>query len=307
MSPLGALVDNLLNRVGEMLLTRELAALAQVVPVSDLVWTTHVRRRCGAYWMPGKAGLRRLYDAVYTPVPPYHNDVKNVSVEGDSAYIIRNGSLWASAPPPGRPVAHGSDVNPMRCIAAIDEHTVAVGHDYGVYVYTATTIDPIWLGVGVTDIAHVRDGSLWIRTSMGKAYRYDMHTEAITCIAQYSFCVSGPVGMLGSHRGTWPVKSSLTAQVTQIAQSEVQIAAWHVTGHVSIFCARTCAQLHLVDTGAHSGPPLSIVGDVLRIGGGVWVDGRIRGSCPRDHRATTRDGRYMYAFTLDGLLCVSVA
>ena len=306
MPALDALDGFLLNMVGEMLLTRELATLCQVIPVDDLVWTTHVRRRCGAHWMPGKAGLRRLYNSVYTPMPPYYNDVTCVSVANGCAFVVRDHVLAAHSPRRAL-VAFASDLNPMKCIAAIDERTVAVGHAYGVYVYTSTTIDPIWFGVGVTDIAHVRDNSLWICTSQGKAYRYDMDTEAITCIAHYAFCVSGPVGMLGCHRGTWPVKSSITAQVTQIAQSEVQIAAWHVTGHVSIFCARTCALLHLVDIGMHLERPFSVVGDVLRIGGVVWIDGRIRGSCPMDHRATTPDGRYLYAFTRAGLLSVSIA
>ena len=301
---LGLLDDDILDLVGAMLSTRNLAALAQVITVRDQTWTTHVRRRCGTYWIPGKAGLRRLYDAVYTPVPSCHSNVQGVSIACNSAFILRNGSLWAPAPLPGRLLAHGSNVNPMRCIAAIDQETVAVGHDYGIYLCTSNSVNPIWLEVSVKSIAYVNDDSLWVCTPQGQSYRYDMQTAKITALARYTFCVSGPVGMVGCHIGTWPVKSSLAVQVTEIAQSRVVLAAWHVNGYVSIFSTGTLAQLHLVCTGPQLGRPLSVVGDVVRVGGAAYVDGCIHGSCPCDQRVTTRDGRYMCALTIHGVLGV---
>ena len=95
-------------------------------------------------------------------------------------------------------------------------------------------------------------------------------------------CVSGPVDLRGTVNGTVPV-CALPYPCTRIVQSSRRIAAWHVSGHVSVFLP----SLHVVavcDTCTPSPTCLSVIGDVVCVAGFTWHDEQQTGQCPCDTR-----------------------
>jgi len=297
--PLLASSSDVIGLICRILGMRDLAALSIAMKLPDWVWTVPVRRRCGERWPAGAAGMRRLYRAVYGAVPLPVSAVRAVHKLRGSAMAYyaagtRGVNIWASA---NRPRGHVALDRSVTCLAAIDEDRVALGHGYGVYVYEAHLMTPVWLGVAVCDVAYVSGNRLWICTVQHSTYEYCTLTDTLTALRcpWHSFCVSGPIAVLGSSRGTWPLTGSVDMPCTRIVQSDVQIAAWYVSGHILVFDASTQLQVYLMDTGVRSPQrSLSIIGDIIRINGKTWSSGRCTGCCPDDNRSITSDARYLY-------------
>jgi len=91
-------------------------------------------------------------------------------------------------------------------------------------------------------------------------------------------CVSGPILMFGTKRGTVPVRS-LEIPCTRIVQSAVLVCAWHASGLVA--CHDSSLVLHAIcDTNTRMPRYMSVVGDVLCMEGYTWRNGRCTGRCP---------------------------
>ena len=314
MSALRAVSDDVLGLICNMIGMRDLVALSTAMTLPDWVWTIPVRRRCGERWPAGVAGMRRLYQAVYGTVPLPLEAFRSVRSSAMASYAAGPGgrNVWATLP-------HRTERNhrqsvldrsvldrSVTCLAAIDEETVAVGHAYGVYLYKAHVMNPVWLGVAVCDVAYVSGGRLWICTLNHSTFEYCTRTENLTAVHVHGFCVSGPIPILGSSRGTWPLIGSINVPCTRIVQSDVQIAAWYISGHIVVFDAITQLQMYLMDTGGSLGTPaFSIIGDIIRINRKTWSGGRCTGRCPDDTREVTSDGRCLYVSNY-GKLGVSV-
>ena len=180
---------------------------------------------------------------------------------------------------------------------AITTSTVALGHGQGVYICTPEEVIPVWLGVKVTSVAYVHGHKLWICTDHHRAYEYNLHTHELgelDCGA-HAFIASGPVAVLGTSHGLWPLISCIPVQCARIVQSNVQIAAWYVCGQLAVYDAVTTQKLYAVEAGIllPASFTFSIVGDIVRICGMTWSDGNCTGSCPDDYRTATPDGRLL--------------
>lgn len=289
MAWLPLLPEDIVAILCSMLRTRELVNLSYVVSIPECAWTTHVRRRCGPRWVPGIEGLQLLMRAAYGPVALAVPDTRSVAVSCFGSYMALPGGL------PGN--MHGMCVT---CLAVVNENTIAAGHDYGFYIYGPVDMKSVWLEARANSIACVGLGCIWVSTNQHVAFEYDLRSETLVRIAagRHVYCVSGPVGVLGTGTGTWPLVSPRTIACTHIVQSDVQIAAWHVSGDISVLCACTGLPLHMIATGGTQylgASVLSIIGDIIRVAGRTWSGGRCTGSCPRDCRHVSPDGRIIYA------------
>ena len=300
MEALLPLPRDVVGGIYEMLGTRDLAALAVVVALPEWAWTHNVRRRCGTLWPKGKAGFYRLRHAVYGVVTP----LAPCAVPcGTSALAACAAGPWGANVWCRLDHVHGSlFAKYINCVEAITTSTVALGHGQGVYICTPEEVIPVWLGVKVTSVAYVLGHKLWICTAHHRAYEYNLHTYELgelDCGA-HAFTASGPVAVLGTSRGVWPLARSIEVECVRIVQSSVHIAALNICGHLAIYAAVTTQQLYAVETGllmAPSAPPFtfSIVGDIVRLCGMTYSGGRCTGSCPDDYRTATPDGRLLCA------------
>ena len=159
----------------------------------------------------------------------------------------------------------------VRCFALGPSNQWACGLDYG-YVLNGCVMH----GPQVDSLAWHEGKLIVCSKRIGWAYTSTWH-RVMPCL-----CVSGPVRVYGTVHGTAPV-CSVPYPCTSIVQSSVRIAAWHESGHVTIF-STTLQVLAVCDTNTTSPKYLSVVGDVVRMAGYTWHDGRCSGTCPCDTR-----------------------
>ena len=269
--------------------TRTLLHLSQVISIEDRAWTHHVRRRCGRHWLAGKRGVLRFLEAAYAPLLKPMPDHRGVAASSYASYMAGPGNLLGNM--------HGMCVT---CLEVVSDDTIAVGHDYGVYLYGPGLMTPIWLGVRVNSVAYVDERSLWISTCQRNAFAFDIAADDLRPLLSkgHVFCVSGPIGIMGTSCGLWPYSSTRTVPCTHIVQSQVIIAGWHISGDVSVLSAHTKELLYMIDTGKRNFQgcrALSVIGDVVRVAGTAWSGGECSGRCPDDSRHASSDGLHVYS------------
>ena len=166
-------------------------------------------------------------------------------------------------------------------------------------MYGPRLMTPVWLGIRVNSVAFVNDNKLWMSTCQRSAFSFNIATEQLLPLSErHVFCVSGPIGIAGTSSGTWPYASTRAVACTHIVQSPVVIAAWHISGDVSVFSAQTKQILYMIDTGRRERfgcRALSVIGDIVRVAGKAWSGGRCTGRCPDDSRHASADGRHVYS------------
>jgi len=58
----------------------------------------------------------------------------------------------------------------VTCCAVVNESTIAVGHDYGVFIYGPAEMKPVWLNARVNSVAYVGNDCIWRSTNQQKAF-----------------------------------------------------------------------------------------------------------------------------------------
>lgn len=261
------LPTDVFEQVCVMLDTSDLARLDVVVRVPERAWTYVLRRRCGNAWCGGRAGVVRLYVAVHAI--PEQFDCTSTHICAGVQHV------WA-----GR-----------TCACLVDDHHIATGNEYGLALgRPGGPESQVWFGQPVISVARLHDGRIWFCTSFQRGYAYhDGRVEPLYAHEQV-LTVSGPVGVVGTIRGTLPTPTVPMA-CTRIAQSAVLIATWHTNGYICTLDAATRIPLHTFDTGSRMGVgTLSVIGDVVCVAGTSWRNGCCYGTCPRDTRESTPDG-----------------
>lgn len=250
-----------------MLDTRDLARLDVAARVPERAWTQAVRRRCGNAWCSGRAGVIRLYVAVHAAcVHPHRLSTRFCAGMRDACLQ-------------------------QICACLVGTRHLATGNEYGLTLgRTGSHASQIWFGQQVISVACLHDETIWFCTAAQRAYAYvDCHVEPLYADKQV-LCVSGPVGIVGTVHGTFPVLT-LPMPCARIAQSATLVATWHMNGHVCTLDPVTLARLHTFDVGHCMGQSLfSVIGDIVRVSGVTWRNGRCYGTCPYDTRESTPDG-----------------
>lgn len=252
---------DIFEQVCGMLDTRDLARLDTVVRVTERAWTHAIHRRCGDKWCSGKAGAMRLY----------------VAVRAQGTRILAGlPPLWAE----------------QTCVCIGGDGYLATGNEYGLALgRLGGQPSQVWFGGHVVSVACLHDGTVWFCTSLQRGYTYCDGMIKPLYAHEQVLSVSGPVGMVGTLRGTLPVVT-IPMPCKRIAQSAVLIATWHTNGHVCTLDASTLQPLYMFDTGAKIGQfsAFSVIGDIVCVSGTSWRNGKCDGTCPCDTRTCTADG-----------------
>lgn len=262
------LPTDVFEHVCSMLDTRDLARLDIVIRVPERAWTYVIRRRCGHAWCGGRAGVIRLYVAVHATPP--HFDYTSTHI------YAGKGRVWAS----------------QTCACLIDDTLIAIGNEYGLALgRQESSVSQVWFGQPVISVAYLHTGKIWFCTCNHRGYvYYDGRVDPLYAHEQV-LTVSGPVGVVGTPYGTLPTQT-IPSPCTRISQSAVLIATWHENGYVCTLDVAARCPLHMFDTGSCMGVgTLSVIGDIVCVAGMSWRNGARYGTCPRDTRACTADGR----------------
>lgn len=273
--------------IGTLLCTRDLVSFSYVSKVQECTWTAHVRRRCGPRWLAGLAGMKRFMSCLYSNVCATtlnRSTIRNNAYEAYVANQLRQSSTYHA-----------------RCLAVMPGVGTATGHDHGVSVRTEQRTHELWTGVRILAIAAAGGTLIWYVTVQRQLYEYCTanRSKRALCAGQHVYDVSGPIGVAGTGTGMWPLKGSRAVACTSVVQSETCIAGWHVSGDLSVFCARTRKLKYIVDTGEsqYVARSISLIGDVVRVSGRTWCNGHCTGQCAYDIRSVDPSGRVMYVQT----------
>ena len=194
----------------------------------------------------------------------------------------------------------------VRCICSIGAshslQNIAIGHTHGVRIIMGTKQHNIWLNTQVVSIAFIKPFCLMYITAARCLFYCDLatyDTRPMSLRGHSAFTVSGPVAAVGTGIGVWPFQRPRNVACTSIGQSDTTIAAWHVNGELVTYCPKAKVMLHVVDTGEMSfhARTLSIIGDVVRVSGRTWCNGRCTGYCTHDTRSVSDDGKQLVMVT----------
>lgn len=278
-----------------MLSTKDLVNLSLVIQVPEAAWTAHVVRRCGTSWEKGKNGLKRLMYCVYGHLEACHLNRTMLRSCAWSAYATSK--LQAQ---------NKLGLIDVRCLCSIganhDYNHIAVGHTHGIRIIMGTKCHNIWLNQQITEIAFIEPFCLLYVTAGRCLFLCDLETydtRPVSLRGHCAFTVSGPVAAVGTGIGVWPFPNPRNVACTSIVQSPTTIAAWHVNGELVTFSPLTKQLLHVIDTGetSYQARALSIIGDVIRVSGRTWCDGRCTGRCAHDMRSASDDGKQLVMLT----------
>lgn len=253
--------------------TPDLARFDIVKSVHANVWKKAVQRRCGPLWPSGRTGLYYLYCAVQCFPRQLTYATANVCAGRHSVWIGNT------------------------CASIIDEKHVAVANEYGIAIQDTQTYRQVqlWQGEKVVSIAYLGDCTILFCTGSGKAFTYCNDLIFPTHTEEYVLTVSGPVEVLGTMRGTWPM-NSIQSPCVAIAQSAILVATYHVIGTVCVFGAQDMQHLYHFDTGPCTKyTTLSTIADIICIAGVTWRNGHKYGTCPIAVRACSNDGMHTVA------------
>ena len=263
--------DDILDMMLSFLHTSDLARLELIMSIPDKVWTQAIRRRCGEHWPGGKYGVIRLFVATHA-LPQ-----RKVMAQSQSGVRVwRDGVGFLNCN-----VGHAS------CMTMYGEDHIIVGNEYGLMLYPENA--QLWALAGVTSVACLEDYSVWFCTTDQRGYCYRLGTiTELPC--SLVLCVSGPQGLAGTATGTYPVQT-LPMPCCRIVQSSVLACAWFADGHVCTI--RNHTLLHVFQTGmiAPTGF-ISVIGDVVCVGGRTWRDGKLHGYSCDGERVCTADGKH---------------
>lgn len=276
--------------------TSDLARLDVVSRVSERTWTAAVRRRCGPLWPAGRAGVLRLYTAVHSmPVRPEHF-ASHICADAHVACAVGMSGVCLYRSPAAMVTSNWGRLCYCACTVGND---VAVAGEHGLHLVAQGV--QVWPGK-VVSVAYLHDGSLWFCTPAQRAYAY--RGGLLSDLQCYNaLCVSGPWGLIGTTRGTYPVQS-WPMPCCGIVQSATLTCAWFTDGMVCTFQGGHV--LHTFDTCVRTiVSPFSVIGDVVCIDGTAWRDGRPYRQCPRAERACTADGRLTVVKLPSGLTGVT--
>ena len=286
-----SLPDDVLHIMLTYLHTSDLARVSSVrrgaVHVPDELWTTAIRRRCGPLWPGGRAGVVRLYTATHA-LPTYAVDLGDTYLCAGVHMVCAVQSMgglhtWCN----GKRYVSACNVGRAACACLMDDSSVVVGNEYGLMSYP--TFVQLWSVAGVVSVASLHDGSLWFTTADQRAYSYVQ--GAVTQLqCSLALCASGPWGLVGTLRGTYPVPS-LPLPCSRIEQSSAMACAWFIDGSICTFMHGQVK--HVVQTGVRAYATFSVIGDVVCLGGVVWRDGERIGVCDNVERRCSADARHV--------------
>lgn len=289
MSQLQALCSDIVQTISTYLTSSELVSLSSLMRIPDSAYTAHSRRRCGDAWDPGKRGFVNFMQCIYAEMPSVLLN-RTILRGGDARETYVANKLHAL-------------VKNARCLCIVDEVSscIAVGHDYGVSVYTDSKLTASCSGMCIACLAYVGGATLWFASVHRQLFEFNIKTQQTSMPNQalYAYDVSGPVRVAGTATGVWPLQCTRSVPCTKVIQSVTRIACWHVSGEISVYDASTKLNLYLVDTGEKAFAPhsFSIIGDTVRVSGKTWCDGRCTGRCTHDVRRASEDGRWLYTQT----------
>lgn len=276
--------EDVLDNVWSYLHTSDLARVDVVTPISENVWTTAIQRRCGKNWPGGKYGVMRLFVATHgQPCRKIYSCASFIDAGKYTAVLAQsmNGvRVWRNT------VQHvDCNIGHANCMSMYGENHIVVGNEYGLMLYPNAI--QLWALAGVVSVACLEDQSIWFCTSDQRGYSYK--SGAICELGcNVVLCVSGPKGLAGTATGTFPVKS-LPMPCCRIVQNNIIACAWFADGNI---CTIKDQQVMYVFQSGMLTPSdgLSVVGDVVCVGGKVWRDGHLHQDCPYGERVCTADG-----------------
>ncbi len=276
--------------------TPDIARLGAVIRLPDESWTASVRRRCGAAWPCGRAGIMQLHRAVHGFPNCVNTGAMMLSHCADAVCAVTSTAIevWGSS-------GHrrlGRDCGIVYCLALVNESMVAIGSGTGLMLHridgpcTQAWFTPYEAVVSVGAMAC--GNQIVFSTAQNRAYTYTLSTGSVAPLypGLTVFCVSAPPLLVGTAFGTYPV-TSIFVPCTLIRHSRVLACAWHTDGHIVTFDCRTLAKRHMFDTGPGVSCVFSVIGDLVCMRHTVWRNGQRYCTYPCFPRAASDNGQHI--------------